>query len=87
MADDPLTAFLADVRMQAEDHKLVPAHMVLPLLAAVGAVLKLTDEFDVVPPHFLDDVTAARRGVALRFREAVTATLTGPQPGEEAGDD
>jgi hypothetical protein len=49
MADDDLTsapdqittAFLADVRMQADDHHLVPAAMVYPLLGAVEAVLKL----------------------------------------------
>jgi hypothetical protein len=37
---DPVADFLADVRMQAEDHGLVPASDVLKLLDALGNVQK-----------------------------------------------
>ena len=38
---DPVSAYLADVRMQADDHHLVPAADVYPLLAALEAVLEM----------------------------------------------
>ncbi len=46
MATDAVAAFLADVRMQAEDHHLVPEGMVLPLVVAVEAALKLAGEWE-----------------------------------------
>jgi hypothetical protein len=56
------------------------------LLAAVEAALELADDL-IVPPYFLDDVTAATRGVALRFRAAITTALAGEEAGDERGPD
>lgn len=93
MADSALTAALQAIRDRAGVvAKLGPprpggdlinaAHRsaadVPRLVAALEAVLRLADELDV-PPYFLDDVTAARRGVALRFREAIISALTGQE--------
>ncbi len=39
MADDPVASFLADVRMQAEDHHLVPGADARRLVAALDRVL------------------------------------------------
>jgi hypothetical protein len=96
-AADAVTAFLADVRMQAEDHHLVPAGMVLPLVAAVEAVPALAGKWEKEAAR-LDGISEGstdpqqRAAISMRaqafeecardLREAVTAALTGPQPGE-----
>lgn len=74
--DDP-AAFLSDVRMQAEDHHLVPAADVLPLVAFTEAVLKKATEFE-------RDAAAARKrardhvargdGYAAAFAEGAEGT-------------
>lgn len=43
--DNAVAAFLADIRMQAEDHPLVPSGGVLRLLAAVDVALLLPAEW------------------------------------------
>lgn len=95
MPDDPVTAFLAGVRMQAEDHHLVPAGMVLPLLAFAEAVLKLADEWDAESDH-LDGLAERGDGdeegrpvmagqaiayhdAAVDLREAIAAALAGEE--------
>lgn len=94
MPDDPATAFLADVRMQAEDHHLVPAGMVLPLLAFAEAVLKLADDWDAEARGiFLEAARTADAGEvgaasalqssAADLREAITAALAGTQLSED----
>ena len=46
MEPDRLAAYLADARMQAEDHGLSPASEVLPMIAALERALALTDEWE-----------------------------------------
>jgi hypothetical protein len=41
--DDELEAALAEIREQADNYHLVPAAMVLPLLAAINDILDLAD--------------------------------------------
>jgi hypothetical protein len=72
---DPVAAFLADTRMQAEDHHLVPAGMVLPLLAAFDAVLKLADEHAKPGLQFIQGGKRWWDLDPAKVREAVTAPL------------
>jgi hypothetical protein len=74
----PLSGFAEDsIRSCTQSAMDVPR-----LLAAVEAALELADDL-IVPPYFLDDVTAATRGVALRFRAAITTALAGEEAGDE----
>jgi hypothetical protein len=72
---DPVATYLADVRMQAEDHHLVPGADALALVAAVEAVLKLAGEWDQSAAQ-LDEmaVRAAARGAAEFRTEVLAAT-------------
>jgi hypothetical protein len=98
MTGDDVTAFLADVRMQAEDHHLVPAHMVLPLLTFADAALKLADDWDAESDRLGDEAekpgaavravmlagqAVAYRDAAVDLREAITAALAGTQLSED----
>lgn len=86
MIPDDLTAVLDEIRANAngdvvdsdedcaDPRTSCLGHNALRAVAALEAGLKVADEYDV-PPYFLDDVTAARRGVALRFREAITREI------------
>jgi hypothetical protein len=77
--DDPEAAFLADTRMQAEDHHLVPASMVLPLLEALESVLTLADDWtegSYSSSSALDEDRAwVRAACGAKVREAITAAL------------
>jgi len=71
-------AFLADVRMQADDHHLVPAAMVYPLLGAVEAVLKLAADAREVRDYSGPTLAGRLVGWDLdpaRVREAITREL------------
>jgi hypothetical protein len=78
MADGPPTsaldqtaaAFIADVRMQADDHHLVPASMVYPLLGAVEAVLKPHQPGRVTIFGHLCKLHKAHRDFSITAREA-----------------
>ncbi len=67
MATDAVAAFLADVRMQAEDHHLVPEGMVYPLVAAVEAALRLADEWEQ-DARYLDAAADGDRSASAASR-------------------
>lgn len=72
MADDKVTAALDDIRMQAEDHGLVPAADVFRLLGALDAALAL-------PAQWQRFAAAgdAEDECATELREAISRALLG----------
>ena len=81
---EDLTAFLADVRMQAEDHHLVPGADALRLVAALEEVLELAGKLEPQAPAasaLEEDRMWIRQECAGMIREAISRALLGETDG------
>jgi hypothetical protein len=85
MTDDPVAAFLADVRMQAEDHHLVPGADALRLAAALEAVLGLAADWKAEPVPSASHAGSVRAAHTLQAcGDALELVISAALPGEAA---